>query len=194
MSKLRLSKSTADEMALLLAIDVKPQEIARRFRCHCSTVYRIQENINTFGEARPAPVAHLGPPRKITPEALEGLLDWLLENGSEKKLSYLDEMVAFLDEEYDIDVSKSTVSRALAKEKITQKAVSIYISTCSNRTHFVKLLNVKLLSEMRTYETIIELKYAKFVLRRLYSSTNRLRTSAQKTVKEVGLHAAYPVE
>lgn len=126
MSKLRLSKSAVDEMALLLATDVEPREIAHRFRCHAATVYRIQQNVDTFGEARPAPQTKMGRPRKITPAALEGLLDWLLDNGSEKKLSYLDEMVAFLDEEYDIEVSKSTVCRTLAKEKITQKAVSIY--------------------------------------------------------------------
>ncbi len=192
MSKLRLSKANADEMALLLTTDVEPREIAHRFRCHCSTVYRIQQNIDTFGEARPAPVAQLGRPRKITPEALEGLLDWLLDNSSDSKLAYLDEMAAFLDEEYDIEVSKSTVSRALAKEKITQKAVST-ISTCLNLDSLCRS-SVKLLNEMRTCETTIELKYAKYLLRRLYSSTNRLRMSAQRIVKEVGLHAAYPAE
>ena len=109
MSKLRFLKSTVDEMGLLLDTGVEPREIARRFWCHFITVYRIQQNIDTFGEARPAPIAQIGRPRKITLEALKGLLDWLLDNGLEKKLSYLDKIVAFLDKEYDIEVSKSTV-------------------------------------------------------------------------------------
>jgi transposase len=67
----------------------------------------------------------IGRPRKITAEALEGLLDWLLDNGDDKKLAYLDEMVHFLDMEYGIEVSKQTVSRALSVNDITRKAVSI---------------------------------------------------------------------
>jgi transposase len=106
MSKLRFSR---------VAADAEPHEIARAFHCHYTTVYRIQKNVNLFGEAKPAPISVMGRPRKITPEALEGLLDWLLDNDDYKKLSYLDEMVYFLDEEYGISTSKSNVCRVLAK-------------------------------------------------------------------------------
>jgi transposase len=191
-SKLRLSKSAVDEIALLFATNVEPRKIAQNFCCHISSVYQIQQNINTFRETRPAPLTNIGRPQKITPKAFEGLLNWLLDNSSEKKLSYLDEIVAFLDEEYNIEVSKSTVCRTLAKKKITQKAVSIILIYLNSDS--LCRSNVKLLSEMRTCETIVELKYSKFLLRRLYSSTNRLRMNAQKTVKEAGLHAAYPAE
>lgn len=74
-----------------------------------------------------APVSVQGRPRKITIEALEGLLDWVLDNGEEHKTAYLDEMCHFLNEEYNIDVSKQTVARALTANDITRKAVSIVI-------------------------------------------------------------------
>jgi hypothetical protein len=43
-------------MALLLATNVEPQEIAQTYHCHATTVYRIKQNVDIFGEARPAPV------------------------------------------------------------------------------------------------------------------------------------------
>ena len=125
MSKLRFSTAAVNQMALLLESDVPPHEIAHAFHCHYTTIYRVQQKIELSGEARPGAFGLMGRPRKITAEALEGLLDWLLDNGDDKKLSYLDEMVHFLDEEYAINLSKQTVSRALKKNNITQKAVSI---------------------------------------------------------------------
>jgi transposase len=130
MSSLRFSKAAADDMALMLAADVPPREIANSFHCHYSTVLRIRQNIANFGEARPAPLVVMGRPKKITAAALEGLVDWLLDNGSDKKLAYLDEMVIFLEEEYDIGVSTSTVSRALSKNNITNKVVSFSLIIC----------------------------------------------------------------
>ena len=125
MSNLRFSRAAVENMALLLATDIEPREIAQIYRCHASTVGRIKQNVAIFGDPRPAPVSIQGRPRKITAEALEGLLDWVLDNGEEHKTAYLDEMVHFLDMEYNIDVSNSTVSRALAANDITRKAVSI---------------------------------------------------------------------
>jgi transposase len=124
MTSLRFSKAAADDMAILLAANVSLREIADSFHCHYSTVYRIKDKIEEFGEARPTPASLIGRPKKITAEALEGLLDWLLDNGSDKQLAYLDEMVIFLQEEYDIGVSLSTVSRALKSNNISQKVVS----------------------------------------------------------------------
>jgi hypothetical protein len=38
-------------MALLLANDVEPREIAQSFYCHFITVYGIEQNIDLFREA-----------------------------------------------------------------------------------------------------------------------------------------------
>jgi transposase len=67
MSKLRFSSEAVNQMALLLAADAEPREIARAFHCHYATVCRIQQNVNLFGEPRPAPISVMGRPRKITP-------------------------------------------------------------------------------------------------------------------------------
>ena len=124
-------------MALLLASDVPQHEIALSFHCHKATVCRVQQNIDQFGQASSPALVPMGRPRKISVEALEGLLDWLLENGDDKKLSYLDEMVHFLDDEYDITTSRQTVSRVLKANNITQKAVSIQLLLCGFETHSV---------------------------------------------------------
>jgi DNA invertase Pin-like site-specific DNA recombinase len=62
MSKLRFSKTAIDEMALLLATNVHPREIARSFHCYFTTVYRIKQNVGLFREARPAPVSVISRP------------------------------------------------------------------------------------------------------------------------------------
>ena len=60
MSKLRLSKSAVDEIALLLAAGVEAQEVAHKFHCHTATVYRIKQNIDTFRETQSASVSVIG--------------------------------------------------------------------------------------------------------------------------------------
>jgi transposase len=125
MGNLRFSRAAVENIALLLATDVEPREIAETYRCHASTISRIKQNVAIFGDPQPAPVSVQGRPRKITVEALEGLLDWVLENGEEHKTAYLDEMRYFLEDEYDIEVSKQTISRVLRENDITRKAVSI---------------------------------------------------------------------
>jgi DNA invertase Pin-like site-specific DNA recombinase len=52
MSNLRFPKAAFDNMALLLATEVEPREIARSFHCHFKTVYRIKENVDLFRERR----------------------------------------------------------------------------------------------------------------------------------------------
>ena len=124
MTSLRFAKAAADDMAILLAANVSPRDIANSFYCYYSTVYRIKEKIEEFGEARPASASLMGRPKKITAAALEGLTDWLFDNEGDKQLAYLDKMIIFLQKEYDINVSTSTVSRALKSKNISLKVVS----------------------------------------------------------------------
>jgi transposase len=49
-----------------------------------------------------------GRPRKVTPEAREAVLDFLLENG---KLAYIDEVKFFLEDEYDIEMGWESIRR-----------------------------------------------------------------------------------
>jgi hypothetical protein len=62
MSNLRFSKAAVENMALLLATKVEPREIARIYRCHAATVYRIKQNVELFKDPRPAPLVVIGRP------------------------------------------------------------------------------------------------------------------------------------
>jgi hypothetical protein len=63
----------------------------------------MRENLRIFGCVAPnsAQFQVQGRPHPITPEACEGVLDFLLENG---KLVYIDEVRFYLLEEWDIDI------------------------------------------------------------------------------------------
>jgi transposase len=112
-STLRLDLSVRNAIGTLLQAGSSPQELAQFYRCHPATVYRYRVNIELYGVVVPPPPSVQGRPRKITHEAREGMLDWLLENGEDHQLSYRDEIVVFLQEEYSIYVLKWTVGRAL---------------------------------------------------------------------------------
>ena len=73
--------------------------IANAFRISERQVYRMRENLQVFGEVAPNPGQFQvqGRPRKVTPEAREAVLDFLLENG---KLAYINEVKFFLKDEY----------------------------------------------------------------------------------------------
>ena len=117
-----LSAAARAEIATLLEIDSDPAEIARCYRVHYTTVARYRTNLQYFGQPLPPQVAQ-GRPRKITMDAEEGLIDWLWENSDDHKTAYFDEMVHFLEEKFDIYVSKSTVSRLLKKKRFSNKNV-----------------------------------------------------------------------
>jgi transposase len=102
MARGRLDQQSRDEIALLLAIGVETREIARTFRCSSATIYRYGQNIQLFGQVLLEPVSVIGRPRKIIYKARQSLINWLLNNSDDKKLSYFNEMVIFLKEEYDI--------------------------------------------------------------------------------------------
>jgi len=59
-------------------------------------------------------------PRQLTPEACEGISDFLLEYDSQA--SQL-EVQIFVEEEYDIYVSQPTISREIARQQLTRKVV-----------------------------------------------------------------------
>jgi hypothetical protein len=58
---------------------------------------------------------------------LEGLLNWILDNKNKQKLAYLNQIVYFLDIEYNINVLRQTVSRTLSANDMIKKAVSIQL-------------------------------------------------------------------
>lgn len=91
-------------------------QMAQAAGCNRSTILRISSNIRIFGSVK-APPNKGGQPRSITPIMLEALCDHLLE----KPNIYLDEMAIFLWDEFAIQATKSSISRALASKGWSKK-------------------------------------------------------------------------
>jgi hypothetical protein len=79
----------------------------------------MKENIRFFGD--PAQLQVQGRPPAVTPEAREGVFDFLLDNG---KLAYIDEVKFYLEDEWDIEVSWVTAQRLAKSLQMTKKVVS----------------------------------------------------------------------
>lgn len=73
-----------------------------------------------FGSVK-APPSKGGRPRSITPVMLEALYDHLLE----KPILYLDEMAIFLWDEFTLQATKSSISRALTSKGWSKKTARI---------------------------------------------------------------------
>jgi transposase len=95
-------------------------QMAKAAGCSKRTILRISSNMRTFGSAK-APPNKGGRPRSINPVMLEALCDHLLE----KPNLYLDEMALFLWDEFDIQATKSSISRALASKRWSKKIAQV---------------------------------------------------------------------
>jgi transposase len=84
-------------------------QIADTVGCSTRSIRTIRANLRCFGTTR-APSNATGRPRSITPPMLSALCDRLEEDSD----MYQNEMVAFLAEEFNVQVTKMSVSRALS--------------------------------------------------------------------------------
>ncbi|KAL2700391.1 hypothetical protein AAEP93_008914 [Penicillium crustosum] len=96
--------------------ELSVSQMAKAAGCHRSTILRISSNIKDFGSVK-APPNKGGRPRSISPVMLTALCDHLLERPN----LYLDEMAIFLWDEFEIQATKSSISRALAYEGWSKK-------------------------------------------------------------------------
>ena len=96
-----LSKSEGDK-------SLKDGEIANAANCSTRTVRHIRSNLLLFGSTK-APPNGSGRPKSISPPMLTALLDKL---GSDPCMR-LQDMAAFLNDEFEADVTHFSVSRAL---------------------------------------------------------------------------------
>lgn len=86
-----------------------PAAISQQCQVCLGTVYNIRKNLQLFGQAtRPALVTR-GRPRRLTTDAKTGLEEYVRLH----PCSTQEEMVAFLLEEFHIQVSQPTICRAL---------------------------------------------------------------------------------
>nr|KMM64269.1 hypothetical protein CPAG_00621 [Coccidioides posadasii RMSCC 3488] len=118
LSKLELIRDmiTSDE-------SLTTSQMAEAVGCSTCAIKQIRSNLRLFGSISTPPI-NAGRPRSITPSMLEALCNHLLEKSS----LYLDEMVVFLWDEFNVYTSKSAISRALSlhgwSKKTAQQKVS----------------------------------------------------------------------
>ncbi|CEO58410.1 Putative TPR domain protein [Penicillium brasilianum] len=91
-------------------------EIAEQAECSERTIKNIRRNLRLFGNVH-APTSRVGRRRTITPRILEALCDHLIE----KPTLYLDEIAVFLWDEFETQVTTSSIRRALVAHGWSKK-------------------------------------------------------------------------
>ena len=148
----KLTQQARDDIQLQLEAETHVDVIVSSYRISSAQVYKMRDNLRAFGTVAPDPAQFQvqGRPRLVTPEAREGVLDFLLENG---KLAYIDEVRFFLEEEYGIVVGWETARRLVKSLEMTKKVVS-YKPACS-RAPLTNILayrwSERCSNEMRVY-------------------------------------------
>lgn len=91
-------------------------EMAEQAECSDRTIKNIRKNLRQFGNVH-APTNRVGRRRTITPRMLEALCDHLVE----KPALYLDEIAVFLWDEFETQVTTSSIRRALVAHGWSKK-------------------------------------------------------------------------
>ena len=107
----RLSPTRASQVETFLRLEWRPTAIAEAVGCHISTIYRIQESLIRYEARYPPQTVTMGATRALTKYEEDALLNWLRR----EPFSQQQEMVQFFWEEFDLEVSQSTVSRTLSR-------------------------------------------------------------------------------
>jgi transposase len=102
---------------MILSNSLTIAQMADAAGCSERSIRAIRSNLRCFGSTK-APPNGVGRPRSITPPMLEALRERLVE----KPGLYLDEMVVFLWDEFDLLASRFSIGRALASIGWSKKA------------------------------------------------------------------------
>jgi transposase len=97
---------------------LKADKMAAVAGCSRRSIYAINRNLCCFGSTK-APSNGGGRPRSITPLMLDALCEYLQENPR----LYLYEMVNFLQTEFEVSVTVSSIRRALDSIGWTKKQI-----------------------------------------------------------------------
>jgi len=152
-------KATAASMLLR---GERQQVIAEAVPCHIQQVKRMKKNMETWGTVIAPKLGPQGRPRILNQKNVDvssnSLFDMcsfrltlaqdLREFLSKKPFAYRDEMQSFLFDEYDIQVSLTTLSRELKNARISRKKVFSIIFTILKFVDYS--FNAWLYSEMQT--------------------------------------------
>jgi transposase len=96
---------------MIVSNELTVPQMAEAAGCNERTIRRLRSNMRLFGSLK-APPNRRGRPRNLTPVMIQALCDHILE----KPYLYLDEMVIFIWDEFQVQVTISSISRALKHE------------------------------------------------------------------------------
>lgn len=131
---------------MILSKSLTTSQMADAAGCSERSIRAIKSNLRYFGTTK-APANGGGRPRKITPPMLETLCERLLD----KPGLYLDEMAIFLWDEFQILVTKSSISRALASAGWSKKVAR---QVAQQRNVDLRDFYLHKLSEFRSYHLV----------------------------------------
>jgi transposase len=131
---------------MILSKSLTTTQMAEAAGCSERSVRAIRSNLQCFGTTK-APANGGGRPRSITPPMLEALREHLLE----KPGLYLDEMMVFLWDEFEVLVTKFSISRALASIKWSKKVAR---QVAKERNADLRDYYLHSLSEFHSYHLI----------------------------------------
>ncbi|KJZ70589.1 hypothetical protein HIM_10018 [Hirsutella minnesotensis 3608] len=114
----RLDESQHKQIKALILEGRSNVDIAKTVSCSERTIRRLRPKLIRFGTTK-TPTHHTGRPRMLTPLMLQTLQNKLLQQPD----MFRDEMIAYLAELFDVEVSKSTISRTLQAAGITRKTI-----------------------------------------------------------------------
>lgn len=132
-----MGRRLPDEVVYRIRVRIEAGErvpaIAKAIQVAHRTVYKIQVNLDLYGEPyAPASVVQ-GRPRLLLAYQELKLLDFL----EDQPTAYLDELQDFLFDEFDLQVSTATVSRTLLRARWSRKAVR---ARAAERSHELRTL------------------------------------------------------
>ena len=113
--RVQTSPTRASKIETLLRLNWKPQAIAVAPGIGCSlrTVQRIQHSLLRYEQRYPPPLHTKGATPSLTKHQEDTIIAWL----SREPYTQQSELVLFVKEEFDLDVSRFTISRLLQRRE-----------------------------------------------------------------------------
>jgi len=116
----RQSPEVIEKICVRLGANMSIRAIARDLRLDRRTVSNIALNLNVYGQPYPPVSVVRGRPRALLPYQEEALLNFRME----KPTASLEEMKAFIRDEFLKSVNPSTIYRILQKHGWSRKAAT----------------------------------------------------------------------
>lgn len=105
--------------AMIRAGHLTADEIAYVVGCSSRSVKAIRSNLRTFGTPNAPPTVPVGRSRAVTSVMSDALKEMLFSKPDRQ----LDELAVFLQDDFEVEVSNSTISRTLKKEGWSRKTI-----------------------------------------------------------------------